>query len=100
MNYRDELKELRARSIDLPEMGWWDYEWDEFASFYDPVTRMFYWVASSGCSCYGLWDEINSIGDLSVGRKEELLSAAAEYSGGRYDSQFQELRDAVSKIQL
>lgn len=98
MNNHDELQALRDRSIDLPEMGYWDYEWDEFASFYDPVTRMFYWVEGSGCSCYGLWDEVNSIGDLSVGRSYELLNAASSFSGSRYAEQFQKLRNAVSEI--
>jgi hypothetical protein len=100
MNNNDELQTLRERWIDLPEMGYWDYEWDEFASFYDPVTRMFYWLEGSGCSCNYLWDDVRSVGDLSVGRKEELLSAAASFSDGRYASDFQALRDAVSKIQL
>ena len=100
MKNNDELQVLRERWIDLPEMGYWDYEWDEFASFYDPVTRMFYWLEGSGCSCNYLWEDVNSVGDLSVGRKEELLSAAASFSDGRYDSEFQELRNAVSKIQL
>lgn len=98
MNNNDELQELRDRWVDLPEMGYWDYSWEEFASFYDPITRMFYWLEDSGCSCNYLWEDVNSVGDLNVGRKEELLSAAASFSDGRYDSEFQTLRDAVSKI--
>lgn len=100
MNNKDELQELRNRWIDLPEMGYSDYEWDEFASFYDPITRMFYWLEGSGCSCSWLWEDINSVGDLNIGRKEELLRAAAEYSGNRYNDQFETLRNAVGKIQL
>lgn len=100
MNDNNELQELRERWIDLPEMGYTDYEWEEFASFYDPVTRIFYWLEGSGCSCNYLWEDVTTVGDLSVGRKEELLSAAASFSDGRYDSEFQSLRNAVSKIQL
>ena len=100
MSVRDELQALKDRSVELPEMGYWDYEWDEFAGFYDPETRMFYWAEGSGCSCYGLWDEINSIGDMQVGRKEEFLSAASAFSGSRFDSQFQEIRQAVDNLNV
>lgn len=99
MKNNDELNNLRERSIALPEMGYSDYEWEEFEAYYDPITRMFYWVEGSGCSCSWLWEDINTVGDMCVGRKEELLNAAASFSNGRYDSQFQALRNAVSKIQ-
>jgi hypothetical protein len=96
----DELKALIERSVALPEMGEWDYEWEEFAGFYDPVTRMFYWAEGSGCSCYGLWDDFNTIGDMSVGRKDEFLNAAASFADGRFSYQFEEVRRAVGDLKL
>lgn len=93
-----ELEALIERSVELQEIGYYDYDWDRFASFYDPITRMFYWVEGSGCSCNDLWDDIRTVGDMGVGRKEELLRAASEFCDGRYQPEFEALRDAVSKI--
>lgn len=100
MSAYDELQALKDRSVVLPEMGYWDYDWSEFAGFYDPETRMFYWAEGSGCSCNYLWDDFSSIGDMGVGRKEEFLSAAASFADGRYDSQFQAIRKAVDNLKV
>lgn len=93
-----ELEELIGRSEELTEVGYYDYDWDRFASYYDPITRMFYWVEGSGCSCNDLWDDIRTVGDMNVGRKDELLRAAAEFCDGRYTQEFEQLRREVSNI--
>lgn len=93
-----ELEELLGRSVELTEVGYYDYDWDRFASFYDPITRKFYWVEGSGCSCNDLWDDIRTVGDMCVGSKKELLKAATEFCGGGYKDEFENLRREVSKI--
>lgn len=100
MNNHDELKALLERSVALPEMGYWDYEWEEFASYYDPITRMFYWAEGSGCSCNYLWDDYDSVAALGVGRKEELLKAAEVFADGRYNEQFEALRKALRELKV
>lgn len=84
--------------VELPEMGYYDYDWDRFASYYDPSSKMFYWVEGSGCSCNDLWDDVHSVGDMQVGRKSEFLSAASSFSEGRYSTEFQTLRAAVDNL--
>lgn len=92
--------------VELPEMGYYDYEWDRFVSYYDPRTEMFYWLSDSGCSCNDLWEDVNSVGDMYVGRKSEFLSAAASfgdggahgYGQGRYAGEFEALRKEVDSL--
>lgn len=64
----------------LPEMGMFDYSWDEFGAWYDPEQRIFYWYEDSGCSCTAFMDYVEEMGELQVGRKEDLLRAARDYS--------------------
>lgn len=102
VNLRDFLDGL----VELPEMGYYDYDWDRFVSYYDPTSKMFYWVSDSGCSCNDLWDDVHSVGDMQVGRKSEFLSAASEFGDGgthgfgqgRYSTQFQTIREAVDSL--
>lgn len=95
----DELNSRLEKMVELPEMGYYDYDWDRFASYYDPESRMFYWVEGSGCSCNDLWDDVNSVGDMNVGRKDEFLrSAEAFRENDRYSEDFQALREAVDKL--
>lgn len=102
MSYiKDEMYQFLEKCVELPEMGYYDYDWDRFASYYDPRTEMFYWVEGSGCSCNDLWDDINTIGDMNVGRKDEFLRAAssfAENSYSGYSDNLQEVREAVDKL--
>lgn len=98
----NELGEFLKGLVELPEMGYYDYDWDRFASFYDPSSRMFYWVSGSGCSCNDLWDDVRSVGDLSVGRKDEFLRAASEFASesynGSYASELDHLRQEVDSL--
>lgn len=68
--------------IELPELGYYDYDWNQFISYYDPKANKFYWADSAGCSCHDFWDDFNAVGDFRVGNKNEYLKAAAEYSKG------------------
>ena len=95
-----ELDELQNRSVELPELGYYDYDWDRFVGFYDPETRMFYWMEGSGCSCNYLEEDYLSIGDLSVGRKDDILRAAADFCGSRYSDQFDSFQQAVRQLKI
>lgn len=103
---KNELSEFLEKCVELPEMGYYDYEWEMFESYYDPQSGMFYWVSGSGCSCNSLWDDIHTVGDMQVGRKEEFLNAAASfgdggaygYGQGRYSSEFEKIRQAVGEL--
>lgn len=64
----------------LPEMGIFDWEWDTFAAWYDPEQRVFYWYEDSGCSCTYFMDDVEEMGEMQVGRKEELTRAAKAYA--------------------
>lgn len=102
----EELQTFLKGCVELPEMGYYDYEWEQFISYYDPTSGMFYWIADSGCSCNSPWDEITTIGDMQVGRKDEFLRAADSfgdggvygYGQGRYSDQFETIRRAVSDL--
>ena len=76
MSDRDELNKLLDRLEDVGEFGDYDYSWWEFHAWYDPQARIYYWFEDAGCSCSSFMDSVDSIGELSVGRKEELLNAA------------------------
>lgn len=85
----DGLKKMHAhlsKMIELPllEDSSLGYEWDEFQAFYSPEDDIFYWATDSGCSCNGLWDEFNSLGDLQMGRRSDVLHAAREFSDQCY----------------
>ena len=98
MNGTPNLYEFTNSLIALPEMGWYDYEWDEFKSFYDPNARIFYWAEMSGCSCNDWYENVESVENLNFGRKDEFLRAAAEYAGSRYSEEFEEIRRAVKDL--
>lgn len=84
--------------VELPEMGYYDYDWDRFVSYYDPQGRVFYWISGSGCSCNDLFEDVSSLGDFNVGRKEELLRAAGEFSDSYNRDGFNQLREALDNI--
>lgn len=67
------------------EFGDYDYSWWEFKAWYDATARIYYWFEDSGCSCSSFMDSVDSVSDLSFGRKEELLSAARESGGSTTD---------------
>ena len=54
------------------------YEWEEFAAWYDTVSRRFFWSWQSGCSCYGF--EFESLGELENGDRNALIRTAKEYA--------------------
>jgi hypothetical protein len=76
------LDELLERCELIGEFGDYDYSWWEFKAWYDQQARIYYWYQDSGCSCNSFMDSGYSIGDLSVGRKEELFNAAREAGTG------------------
>lgn len=101
-----ELTEFLDQCVELPEMGYYSYDWERFVSYFNPQNGMFYWASDSGCSCNDLWDGIRTVGDMNVGRKDEFLSAAASfgdggtygYGQGRYASEFDKLRQEVGNL--
>ena len=103
---KDELTKFLEGLVELPEMGYYGYDWDRFVSYFNPQNGMFYWVSDSGCSCNDLWDDIRTVGDMNVGRKDEFLNAAASfgdggadgYGQGRYASEFDKLRQEVGNL--
>ena len=74
----EQLKALMERLEDVGEFGDYDYSWWEFRAWYDPQARIYYWYSDAGCSCSSFMDSVESVSELSVGRKEELLRAAQE----------------------
>ena len=99
MYEKTELEAFLDQCVELPEMGYYDYEWDRFVSYYNPQNGMFYWMEGSGCSCNYLEEDYQTIGDLYVGRKEEFLNAASSFSeGGRYSDDFEKIRQAVREL--
>jgi hypothetical protein len=106
MYEKTELEMFLEQCVGLPEMGYYDYEWERFVSYYDPQSGMFYWMSGSGCSCNYLEEDYKTVSDLSVGRKDEFLSAASYfgdggvygYGQGRYSDQFEKIRQAVTEL--
>lgn len=76
----DEMHDFLESCIRLPAMCDGE-QWRDFRSFYDPRSKKFFWAEASGCSCYGLWDKIQSLTDFQFGNKNEFLKAASEYAG-------------------
>lgn len=72
---KEQLDALLERCELIGEFGDYDYSWWEFMAWYDPQARIYYWLEDSGCSCYSFMDGVDSISELSVGRKEELFNA-------------------------
>ncbi len=78
--YNLEMKDFFNKCIELPEMGYYEYDWNRFISYFDPKTNKFYWASASGCSCNDFWDDIYSLGDFSVGEKNTYLKAAGKFA--------------------
>jgi hypothetical protein len=86
MSAYTEMQERLDKMTELEAFGEFGYDWSEFRSWYDQDARIFYWGSASGCSCYEFWDYFESLADFGVGRKEELLAAAAEWKSDPYTS--------------
>ncbi|MGR6092670.1 DUF7574 domain-containing protein [Brevibacterium sp. CSND-B09] len=61
------------------------YEWDFFGSWYDPDAGVFYWYEDAGCSCNGPMDIVDTLSDLSVGSKDELIRAYKDFAKDSYN---------------
>lgn len=63
-----------------------DFSWADFYAWYSPGARMFFWDGQTGCSC-NQW-EIDGIGDLQNGSREDLLRSfqawARDDGGGKW----------------
>ena len=85
MSERNQLNELLERCEEIGAFGDYDYSWWEFKSWHDPEARIYYWFEDSGCSCNHFMMDVDSISELSVGRKEELSNAIREYENDNYE---------------
>jgi hypothetical protein len=80
-----EVDALLEKCEEVGAFGDYDYSWWEFKAWYHPEARIYYWYEDAGCSCSYFMEGVDSIGDLSVGRKEELSNAAQEAGGAGAD---------------
>lgn len=53
------------------------YEWAEFHAWYSPRQRRYFWSGQTGCSCYSY--VVDSLGDLQVGSRDDLLRSIHEW---------------------
>lgn len=75
-----ELKKQLEAMVALPVLdAGISYEWEQFRSWYDAESRIFYWRHDGGCSCNYFWDYVDSLADFQVGRKEDLTRAYKEW---------------------
>ena len=65
--------------VEVVELGYWDYDWDRFESYYSPSARRFFWDHQSGCSCYD-WEDPGEGGWMS-GDRRALMDAVRDYGG-------------------
>jgi hypothetical protein len=60
------------------------YGWDSLQAWYSPSKRKFFWLEGSGCSCNSLGKFVSSLGDFTVGNRDELVNAVR----AKYDNSY------------
>lgn len=73
------------------------YDWEDFDAYKHKETGRLYWISGSGCSCYGLYDDVDSPSDLQDGTAKELAEAYKAWAKDAYsttfsDTTYQELK--------
>lgn len=55
------------------------YSWEEFAVWYSPSERRYFWLSGSGCSCSSLGDDAYSKDDFGNGTKADAIAAGNRF---------------------
>lgn len=73
---------------EVTAFGHYDYSWSEMMAWYSPSARQYFWISGSGCSCYSLSEEFESIASFENGSRDDLIRAIKRYAkdDGRYYS--------------
>ena len=58
----------------VEQVGSYSYDWESFTIFKEPATRLYYWIAESGCSCTGPLED-SSKADLDRGNIAAMRAA-------------------------
>ena len=78
IEHQDNLEEV-AR------VGWEDYEWSITVVWKDTNTGKLYLGDDSGCSCYGPWEDVNSLASLvQLTSVEEARPFIKQYDNDYY----------------
>lgn len=56
------------------------YEWDEFALYYSPKNKRYYWYASSGCSCETIWEGVDSVSEFQDGDRKAAIAFVSRWA--------------------
>lgn len=86
---------VEVLSVELSDGG---YEWDSLEAWYSPSKRKFFWLQGSGCSCNSLGEDVNSIADLEVGNREELITALRAKYDNAYGAKAGDLVTDIAKV--
>lgn len=60
------------------------YEWNEFAVWYSPSERRYFWLSGSGCSCNAFGDSVYSKDDFENGTKKDAIAAGNRFCDESY----------------
>lgn len=60
------------------------YDWEEFAVWFSPSQRIYYWASGAGCSCNSFGEGLRSVGDFESGDKAAAIAAANRFFEDSY----------------
>lgn len=79
MDHQDYLEEVAW-------LGWENYEWSITVVWKDTNTGKLYLGDDCGCSCYGPWEDVNSLADLvQLTSVEEARPFTEQYDDDYYE---------------